>query len=304
MKFPNVSSTSVKLILFPFSLEGAARIWLDKEPPRSILTWDDLVSKFINKFFPPLKMTNLRNEITRFQQRFNESFYEAWDRFNDLNHDLCVLDFIKDVNAHDKSKSVKKSSKRKVWKPTGKVFTNIGYTWRSIGRTFTIVGNACPLTRITTTAEVPLRKPTTLESDTLSLPVTFGFSGKPRKSQIKCSRHPNCSLIGSVMISKVYYVEGLGHNLFSVGQFCDSNLKVAFCQLTCFIRNLEVCGAPKRRFREYTPPVTKNANSTDVRKARKAELQRDEAVGKALPIAVAVGAVALAALYFYLNNSF
>ncbi|PWA65064.1 Rubredoxin domain-containing protein [Artemisia annua] len=65
-----------------------------------------------------------------------------------------------------------------------------------------------------------------------------------------------------------------------------------------------VCGAPKRRFREYTPPVTKNANSTDVRKARKAELQRDEAVGKALPIAVAVGAVALAALYFYLNNSF
>ncbi|GJX41620.1 hypothetical protein Tco_0256610 [Tanacetum coccineum] len=44
------------------------------------------------------------------------------------NHDLCVLDFINNVNAHAKSKSVKKSSKRKVWKPTGKVFTNIGYT--------------------------------------------------------------------------------------------------------------------------------------------------------------------------------
>ncbi|GKA39222.1 reverse transcriptase domain-containing protein [Tanacetum coccineum] len=84
MKFPNVPNTSVKLMLFPFSLEGAARIWLDKEPPRSILTWDDLVSKFINKFFPPSKTTNLRNEITRFQQRFDESFYEAWDRFNDL----------------------------------------------------------------------------------------------------------------------------------------------------------------------------------------------------------------------------
>ncbi|GKD25847.1 reverse transcriptase domain-containing protein, partial [Tanacetum coccineum] len=84
MKFPNVPSTSVKLMLFPFSLEGAARIWLEKESPRSILTWDDLVSKFINKFFPPSKTTNLRNEITRFQQRFNETFYEAWDRFNDL----------------------------------------------------------------------------------------------------------------------------------------------------------------------------------------------------------------------------
>ncbi|GJX73115.1 reverse transcriptase domain-containing protein [Tanacetum coccineum] len=61
-----------------------ARIWLEKEPPRSIQTWDDLVSKFINKFFPPSKTTNLRNEITRFQQRFDETFYEAWDRFNDL----------------------------------------------------------------------------------------------------------------------------------------------------------------------------------------------------------------------------
>ncbi|GJY89580.1 reverse transcriptase domain-containing protein [Tanacetum coccineum] len=84
MKFPNVPSTSVKLMLFPFSLEGAAQIWLEKEPPRPILTWDDLVSKFINKFFSPSKTANLRNKITRFQQRFDETFYEAWDRFNDL----------------------------------------------------------------------------------------------------------------------------------------------------------------------------------------------------------------------------
>nr|GEZ30086.1 reverse transcriptase domain-containing protein [Tanacetum cinerariifolium] len=83
-RVPNVPSSSIKLMLFPFSLEGAARIWLEKEPPRSIQTWDDLVSKFINQFFPPSKMTNLRNEITRFQQRFDESFYDAWERFNDL----------------------------------------------------------------------------------------------------------------------------------------------------------------------------------------------------------------------------
>ncbi|GJV79071.1 reverse transcriptase domain-containing protein [Tanacetum coccineum] len=59
MKFLNVPSTSVKLMPFPFSLEGAARIWLEKEPPRSILTWDDLVLKFINKFFPPSKTTKI-----------------------------------------------------------------------------------------------------------------------------------------------------------------------------------------------------------------------------------------------------
>ncbi|GJS94239.1 hypothetical protein Tco_0801207, partial [Tanacetum coccineum] len=45
--------------------------------------------------------------------------------------------------------------------------------------------------------------------------------------------------IGNVMISRVYYVEGLGHNLFSVGRFYDSNLEVAFRQHACFIRNLE-----------------------------------------------------------------
>nr|GFC54367.1 reverse transcriptase domain-containing protein [Tanacetum cinerariifolium] len=84
MRVPNVPSSSIKLMLFPFSLEGTAWIWLEKKPPRSIQTWDDLVSKFINQFFPPSKATNLRNEITRFQQRFNESFYEAWERFNDL----------------------------------------------------------------------------------------------------------------------------------------------------------------------------------------------------------------------------
>nr|GEV83756.1 reverse transcriptase domain-containing protein [Tanacetum cinerariifolium] len=58
LKFPNVPNTSIKLMIFPFSLKGATRIWLEKEPPRSIFTWDDLVSKFIN--------------------------HEAWDRFKDL----------------------------------------------------------------------------------------------------------------------------------------------------------------------------------------------------------------------------
>nr|GFA26044.1 hypothetical protein [Tanacetum cinerariifolium] len=56
----------------------------DKEPSRSILTWEDLVSKFINQFFPPSKTTYLRNEITNFLQKPNETFDEAWERFKDL----------------------------------------------------------------------------------------------------------------------------------------------------------------------------------------------------------------------------
>nr|GEV84719.1 retrovirus-related Pol polyprotein from transposon TNT 1-94 [Tanacetum cinerariifolium] len=45
--------------------------------------------------------------------------------------------------------------------------------------------------------------------------------------------------IRNVTILRVYFVEGLGHNLFSMGRFCDSDLEVAFRQHTCFIRNLE-----------------------------------------------------------------
>ncbi|GJR75032.1 integrase, catalytic region, zinc finger, CCHC-type containing protein [Tanacetum coccineum] len=205
------------------------------------------------------------------------------------NHDLCVLDFISNVNARVRSKSIKKILKRRVWKPTGKVFTNIRYIWRPTGRTFIIVRNACPLTRITTTTEVPLRKPTDLENETPKPFVTLVYSRKPRKSKTNVpvskskviqivlwyldfgfSKHMtedrsqltnfvNKFLgtikfrndhiekilgygdyqIGNVTISRVYYVEGLGHNLLSVGQFCDSNLEVAFRQHTCFICNLE-----------------------------------------------------------------
>nr|GFA68392.1 reverse transcriptase domain-containing protein [Tanacetum cinerariifolium] len=83
-RHPEVRNTTIKLLLYSFSLEGEARIWLDKEPPRSILTWEDLVSKFKNQFFPPSKTTYLRNEITNFLQKPNEMFNEAWERFKDL----------------------------------------------------------------------------------------------------------------------------------------------------------------------------------------------------------------------------
>nr|GFA85279.1 putative ribonuclease H-like domain-containing protein [Tanacetum cinerariifolium] len=89
--------------------------------------------------------------------------------------------FINNVNARVKSKSVKKTVKRKVWKPTVKVFTNIGYIWRPTGRTFTIVGNAYPLTRINTTIEVPLRKPISLESNPPKPVVTLVYSRKPKE---------------------------------------------------------------------------------------------------------------------------
>ncbi|GKD50902.1 reverse transcriptase domain-containing protein [Tanacetum coccineum] len=84
LRFRNVPNDVIKLMMFPYSLEGAAKTWYEKEPPNSILTWEDLVTKFVNQFFPPSKTTHLKNEISRFTQKFEETFSEAWERFKEL----------------------------------------------------------------------------------------------------------------------------------------------------------------------------------------------------------------------------
>nr|GEX23124.1 reverse transcriptase domain-containing protein [Tanacetum cinerariifolium] len=80
----DVPNDVIKLMMFPYSLEGTARVWYDKEPPNSILTWEDLINKFVNQLFPPSKTTHLKNEISRFTQRFEETFGEAWERFKEM----------------------------------------------------------------------------------------------------------------------------------------------------------------------------------------------------------------------------
>ncbi|GJV91557.1 reverse transcriptase domain-containing protein [Tanacetum coccineum] len=84
LRFSNVPNDVITLMMFPYSLEGAAKTWYEKEPPNSILTWEDLVTKFVNQFFPPSKTTHLKNEISRFTQKFEETFSEAWERFKEL----------------------------------------------------------------------------------------------------------------------------------------------------------------------------------------------------------------------------
>ncbi|GJY31888.1 hypothetical protein Tco_0415383 [Tanacetum coccineum] len=77
----------------------------------------------------------------------------------DANHDMCIIDNVNDVNVRSKSKS-NRNKMRKVWKPTGKVFSEIGYSWKPTGRNFTIVRNMCPLTRSTSNKIVPPKETT------------------------------------------------------------------------------------------------------------------------------------------------
>nr|GEV19720.1 integrase, catalytic region, zinc finger, CCHC-type, peptidase aspartic, catalytic [Tanacetum cinerariifolium] len=152
----------------------------------------------------------------------------------------------------EEAKVVKKVWKpkqvRQVWKPTGKVLTTIGHQWRRTGR-IPHLGKQCPLTRFTSPKVV---------------------SATHHKKRASCSKHmtEDCSrlmnfmkkfigtvrfgndhfgaimgygdyVIGNSVISRVCYVEGLGHNLFSVGQFCDSDLEVAFQKHSCYVRDTD-----------------------------------------------------------------
>ncbi|GJS25282.1 hypothetical protein Tco_0453914 [Tanacetum coccineum] len=71
---------------------------------------------------------------------------------------------------------------------------------------------------------------------------------------------------GNLTICYVYYVEGLGHNLFLVGQFCDGDLEVAFRSNTCYVRNLEGADllTDSRDLNLYTISISKMAASSPV----------------------------------------
>jgi hypothetical protein len=83
-KFQNFSDESVHLRLFPFSLHDRARAWLDSNTTWSITSWESLLSKFYNKFFPMSKVNECIKEISFFTQEEDKKFSESWEKFKDL----------------------------------------------------------------------------------------------------------------------------------------------------------------------------------------------------------------------------
>nr|GFA06326.1 integrase, catalytic region, zinc finger, CCHC-type, peptidase aspartic, catalytic [Tanacetum cinerariifolium] len=146
-----------------------------------------------------------------------------------------------------KSKSVKTPVKRKVWKPTGNVFKTVRHIWKPIGRTFKLVGNVCPFTRIATPTIVPPREPIPIVNSmdkpvvTLVVQIVLWYLDSGSSKHMTGDRSQLINFIqkflgtvkfrndhmakimgygdyqiGNVTIYWVYYVEGLGHNLFFV----------------------------------------------------------------------------------------
>ncbi|GJU32148.1 reverse transcriptase domain-containing protein [Tanacetum coccineum] len=81
IKVNGVTDDALRLYLFPHSLTHHATAWFDRLPSNSITTFEKMAKMFLGKYFPPSMVTKLRNEITNFRQRPDESLFEAWERY-------------------------------------------------------------------------------------------------------------------------------------------------------------------------------------------------------------------------------
>nr|GEV12975.1 hypothetical protein [Tanacetum cinerariifolium] len=180
------------------------------------------------------------------------------------NRDSCVLEFINSVNARVKSNFAKKPVNKKIWKLTGKVKpkesrNNVPVSNSKIDRSLSVDKKELNKSQGSTISVVPSSSTVECRLSKLFWYLDSGCSKHMIGDRSQLTNFVNKFLdtvkfdndhvakimgygdykIGNVTISRVYFMEGLGHNLFSVGQFCDSDLKVAFHQNTCFICNLE-----------------------------------------------------------------
>nr|GEU59153.1 reverse transcriptase domain-containing protein [Tanacetum cinerariifolium] len=81
IKVNGVTNDALRLCLFPHSLTHHATAWFDRLPRNSINTFEQMAKMFLGKYFPPSMVTKLRNEITNFCQRPDESLFKAWERY-------------------------------------------------------------------------------------------------------------------------------------------------------------------------------------------------------------------------------
>ncbi|GJX33514.1 retrovirus-related pol polyprotein from transposon TNT 1-94 [Tanacetum coccineum] len=189
---------------------------------------------------------------------------------NSASHEMCVVNILNSVNATPTVKIVLNKGKqiwkpkgklsdnslnktKQVWKATGKLFANVGYQWRSTGKKVALgklncgyqwrptgkkfaLGELCPLTKLS--VQCCSKHMTGNRSKLKNFVEKFIKTVRFRNDHFGAIMGYGDYVIGDSVISRVYYVEGLGHNLFSVGQFCDSDLEVAFRKHSCFVRDI------------------------------------------------------------------
>nr|GFA78376.1 retrovirus-related Pol polyprotein from transposon TNT 1-94 [Tanacetum cinerariifolium] len=178
-----------------------------------------------------------------------------------INHDECLLNYVNDKNSRGKKQSTNVSIKEKQKKQKPKVKNpkkveshkslatptsrkpRILLRWSPTGRMFDINGKIIA----------------SIESESQSNCSKGDNACTSNNVEPTIKQFPNATFSlaaailgfgdlwwGNILITRVFFVEGLGHNLFSVGQFRDSDLEVAFRKNACFVRNLEGVDLLKR----------------------------------------------------------
>ncbi|GJX02015.1 hypothetical protein Tco_0185928 [Tanacetum coccineum] len=189
---------------------------------------------------------------------------------NSANHEMCVVNILNSVNATPTVKIVLNKGKqiwkpkgklsdnslnktKQVWKATGKLFANVGYQWRSTGKKVALgklnygyqwrptgkkfaLGELCPLTKLS--VQCCSKHMTGNRSKLKNFVEKFIGIVRFGNDHFRAIMGYGDYVIGDSMISRVYYIEGLRHNLFSVGQFYNSDLEVAFRKHYCFVRDI------------------------------------------------------------------
>ncbi|GKD49635.1 hypothetical protein Tco_1278611, partial [Tanacetum coccineum] len=109
---PGVSQDAVLLRVFPFTLTGSAKRWVDRLTLGAVNTWDLLKKAFIQRYYPPSKTAKRLEDIHNFKQEIDESLYQAWERYNDLLYKCPTHDINIYQKWHDGTSSRNISSNR------------------------------------------------------------------------------------------------------------------------------------------------------------------------------------------------
>nr|GEX09808.1 hypothetical protein [Tanacetum cinerariifolium] len=165
------------------------------------------------------------------------------------NHDACLLSFVNALNsrANNMCANVPPSANQKrprtqAWKPKQVGFKErlvctpkprlprFSLKWSPSGRSFDLKGKLVAFKETNFPND---------DKDCPSNPQKFLGTVRFGNDHIAAILGYGDLKWGNITITRVYFIEGLGHNLFLVGQFCDANLEVAFRKNTCFIRDLD-----------------------------------------------------------------
>nr|GEY28060.1 retrotransposon protein, putative, unclassified [Tanacetum cinerariifolium] len=174
-----------------------------------------------------------------------------------VNHDVCLRNYVNGKTSRGKKQKANVSIKEKQKKQQPKVnkTKNVGFIkilatpkpskprfflrWSPTGRLFDLKGKIIASSESESQSDCSngdnACTSNTLEPKIKRFPNSTSLLGKLSKFIYGFGDLQ----WGNILITRVYFVEGLGHNLFSVGQFCDSDLEVAFKRNVCFVRNLD-----------------------------------------------------------------